>query len=170
MATTKVLGLDIALAQSGWAVLSYADGDLLDCGTIKTTAKQGLAERIVTIRDAVSGILADVRGPDFDVDVAIEDGIALRSGTATRYLAMAWGAAVVAVWDSERIEPHIVKPTEVKKLATGKGNAKKPEMVAAAQARWDDRITNDDIADAAWVAEHARLHMRNLFPDDGGTA
>lgn len=170
MATTKVLGLDIALAQSGWAVLSYADGELIDCGTIKTTAKQGLPERIAAIRDAVSGILTNACGSDFDVDVAIEDGIALRSGTATRRLAMAWGAAVVAVWDSQRIEPHIVKPTEVKQLATGKGNAKKPEMVAAAQARWDNRITNDDMADAAWVAEHARLHMHNLFPDGDGTA
>lgn len=165
MATTKVLGLDVALACTGWAVLSYADGDLIDCGEVKTSPKFGLLERLITIRDSVTEIITDVRGVDHDVDVAVEDGIAYQSGTTTRRLAMAWAMALTAVWESEGIEPHVMKPTEVKKLATGNGRAKKVAMVATAQSRWGDRITTDNIADAAWVAQHARLRMHSLFPE-----
>ena len=40
----------------------------------------------------------------------------------------------------------------IKKYATGKGNAKKPEMIAAAQARWpNQRILDDNQADALWI-------------------
>lgn len=42
--------------------------------------------------------------------------------------------------------------TTVKKALTGKGNALKPEMVAAAKARWPELgITTDDEADALGV-------------------
>ncbi|MCC8970119.1 hypothetical protein BSN85_12060 [Bradyrhizobium brasilense] len=38
--------------------------------------------------------------------------------------------------------------------ATGKGNAKKPEMRAAAKARWGNQLTEDE-ADAAWAGAYA---------------
>ena len=166
VATTAVLGLDVALSRTGWTTLSYTDGGLLDCGVVKTSPQLAFLERLVTIRDAVDEILDDVRGDEHDIDVAIEDGIAYRSGTTTRRLAMAWAMAVIAVWDAEGIEPHIVKPTEVKLLATGRGNAKKNEVQAAAVERWGPRMDDSDVADAAWVAEHARLRMRDLYPED----
>lgn len=43
------------------------------------------------------------------------------------------------------------QPT-VKKALTGKGNAKKPDMVAAAQERWPElKVTSHDVADALGV-------------------
>lgn len=40
----------------------------------------------------------------------------------------------------------------VKKALTGRGNAKKPEMMAAAQERWPDlKVTSHDVADALGV-------------------
>ena len=43
-------------------------------------------------------------------------------------------------------------PSEIKKHATGKGNANKEMMIAAAQARWTDAvIRGHDEADARWI-------------------
>jgi Holliday junction resolvasome RuvABC endonuclease subunit len=44
-----------------------------------------------------------------------------------------------------------------KKHATGKGNAKKPEMKAAAKARWGFDLSEDE-ADAAWAGAFALDH------------
>lgn len=43
----------------------------------------------------------------------------------------------------------------VKKTATGKGNASKEAMIAAAQRRWPEWSGDDNEADARWIAEAA---------------
>ena len=44
----------------------------------------------------------------------------------------------------------------IKKLATGKGNANKEKMLAAAQERWPElNITSPDHADALWISQCA---------------
>ncbi|TWA97534.1 hypothetical protein FBZ96_106593 [Bradyrhizobium stylosanthis] len=43
--------------------------------------------------------------------------------------------------------------SKLKKHATGKGNAKKPEMQAAAKARWGKDLGEDE-ADAAWAGAY----------------
>lgn len=60
---------------------------------------------------------------------------------------------------SGKIEYKGVSPTEVKKHATGKGNAGKPLMVAAAQAKWGNGITDDNEADALWILDFAQKSM-----------
>jgi Holliday junction resolvasome RuvABC endonuclease subunit len=40
----------------------------------------------------------------------------------------------------------------IKRIATGKGNAGKDEMIAAVMSRWGHRCETDDEADAHWVA------------------
>lgn len=45
-------------------------------------------------------------------------------------------------------------PGEIKKHATGKGNAKKDAMVDAARLRWPDKgIVSNDEADALWLLD-----------------
>jgi Holliday junction resolvasome RuvABC endonuclease subunit len=41
--------------------------------------------------------------------------------------------------------------TEIKKFATGKGNAKKDQMLAEAVKRWGDVVTDHNQADALWT-------------------
>lgn len=41
----------------------------------------------------------------------------------------------------------------VKKRATGKGNASKEAMIAAAEARWGVAVSSDNEADALWIGE-----------------
>ena len=54
---------------------------------------------------------------------------------------------------------HQAHTMTVKKFATGKGNAKKADMIAAALKQWPELPADisDDEADALWVAEHYRV-------------
>jgi Holliday junction resolvasome RuvABC endonuclease subunit len=70
---------------------------------------------------------------------------------------------LLAVWCHENIEAHEVAPSEVKCLATGRGNADKAAVTAAAVSRWGPTVDDSDIADACWVAEHCRLAMHRLY-------
>ena len=163
--TMHVIGFDVSLSRTGWAALTYEHGELVGAHTIPTDATMPLPARLDVIDQAVRAAIStfDRRG---GVDVAIESGFMARSGSVTRKLAMAWGVAVLAMWQrTGGIQPHEVAPNEVKKLATGRGDAKKDAVMEAAVARWGEQANDPDIADAAWVAEHCRLFMHAKFPD-----
>ena len=75
------------------------------------------------------------------------------------------GIVAVITSECEAHEPPIpyrgMHFAQVKKLATGKGNAKKDAMIAAAQARWPGHEFEDDNeADARWIAETAALELQ----------
>lgn len=157
----NVLGLDLALGRSGWAVLDYELGDLVDFGSVTTDPKTPTVERI-------SGIVAAVRRvitTENLCDVAIEDGWAGRNGTTTRRLAGVWWAVATTVWDATGIEPAPVQPSEIKRLACGRGDAAKGEVTLAALNRWG--ITDADIGDAAWCAEVLRLRLHTHYDREG---
>lgn len=69
--------------------------------------------------------------------------------------------AQIMVWCEENNVPYSGIPVaSIKKLATGKGNADKTKMVAAAKAKWPGHASDDDnAADALWIAETAAKAM-----------
>jgi hypothetical protein len=50
-----------------------------------------------------------------------------------------------------------VSPKEIKKFATGNGNASKDKMLAAATARWGQFTEDDNEADARWILEWSKV-------------
>ena len=53
-------------------------------------------------------------------------------------------------------------PTELKKFATGKGNAGKQQVLAAAQARWPEKkVIDDNEADALWLLALAERDLQH---------
>jgi Holliday junction resolvasome RuvABC endonuclease subunit len=63
------------------------------------------------------------------------------------------GAAVLAC-ELAGLPWSTIHLSKLKIHATGKGNAKKPEMQAAARARWSKDLGEDE-ADAAWAEAYA---------------
>jgi Holliday junction resolvasome RuvABC endonuclease subunit len=63
---------------------------------------------------------------------------------------------VLKVWCSDNKVEHVgVNMTEIKRHATGKGNAGKPDMVAAAKKKWPHKtIASHDEADALWLLDY----------------
>lgn len=154
-----IVGLDLALRSSGWAHLGFEDGDLLATGTIATTARDDISQCLRTIAAEVNAVCADA------ADVFVEQPIAHRSGTTTISIGMVHGAVLTAVPSTTPIIR--VGPTEVKRHATGRGNADKADMRRAAAMRWGELLPSDE-ADAAWVADLGR-HLILAAIDDHPT-
>jgi Holliday junction resolvasome RuvABC endonuclease subunit len=71
---------------------------------------------------------------------------------------------VIKHWCEERaILYRGYSPNEIKKHATGKGNAGKPEMVAAAKLKWPGFNGDDNEADARWLLD---LAMKEYGKDE----
>lgn len=64
---------------------------------------------------------------------------------------------VVKLWCEENVVQYRgYSPSEVKKHATGKGNANKEKMLAAAQAKWPGAaFVDDNEIDARWILDLA---------------
>lgn len=65
-------------------------------------------------------------------------------------------AALQMVCEERRVPYQGVAVATVKRLATGKGNANKSAMMAAARTRWPTIVPTEDEADALWIAEAFR--------------
>ena len=75
---------------------------------------------------------------------------------------LAWGfAAILSKWGEKRNIPYeCFGPTEIKKHATGRGNAKKSDVCAAAFQKWPEQnIVDDNVADALWLMDLARSQL-----------
>lgn len=89
------------------------------------------------------------------VDLVVVEQAHHRGGAATEY---AVGVTThVQSWCAEHgIEHTKLHGSKAKRLATGKGNAKKDAVLAAAIARWPGyAFATDDEADARFIAEAA---------------
>ena len=117
--------------------------------------------RLIRLR----GKLAEIReavGVDL---VVFEASRNLQHGNAVRVAAQI--QAVVECWCIDHgIEYRGYSPAEVKKHATGKGNAKKDAMMAGAMKRWKLAAVTEDQADALWLLDLAtsELALREPTP------
>ena len=61
---------------------------------------------------------------------------------------------VIKLWcERNKVQYRGYSPSEVKKLATGKGNAGKPLVIAAAKAKLGYAGSDDNEADALWILQ-----------------
>jgi len=88
--------------------------------------------------------------------VAYEEG-ARHAGVSAAHVYGGVIAVVSSLCEQNRIPYCGVPVGTVKKRATGRGNASKADMVAAAVRRWDIAAdVSTDEADALWIAETFR--------------
>lgn len=144
---TRILAFDLSLTRTGWA------GPMLtDFGTLvpPRTHDRGLP-RLFWIRER---IVAMSRA----ADVVVLEGLSFGSrGRAMLDLAGLGTVIRLALYDADK--PFIdVSPSTVKKLATGKGNADKAAVLAAAIRRLDYPGSDGNEADALWLIT-AGLHL-----------
>ena len=134
----------------GWA---YASGKAVVSGVweLKGSRFEGGGMRYVRMRRFLEEF-----GQSID-QVAFEE-VRGHKGTDAAHI---YGGivAMLTAWCEERSIPYEGIPVgTVKKRATGKGNADKPAVLAAARARWPEQALGDkdyDRADALWVLDCA---------------
>lgn len=134
---TSVLGIDPSLTATAVALDGVAE--------VLTTPRRG-SQRLAEIRDR---ILTRSLGVDLVVIEAPSFGSANRSA---KELGGLWWVIRLALHEDEA-DVIEVPPATLKKYATGKGNASKSEMLAAAIRRLDYPGADDNEADALWLEQ-----------------
>lgn len=149
---TNFIGLDLSTSCSGFAAVGE-DLSLIYYQEIKPKSSWGMADRCNFIAEEIVDNLA------YYTDFCI-----WAEAIGTRFIqsAMGMGRVHQAVADAlvrtglvettRSLAYSTVAPSVVKKFATGKGNAKKQDMINAAVGRWPGNKFTDNEADAALVA------------------
>lgn len=129
------LGLDLSLTATGIAHST---------GTVTIGARVKGAERLVTIRDKV------LRWYSCDkATLVVVEGYSYASVNQAHQVGELGGVVRVALYERD-IPVAVVSPGQRAKYATGRGNAKKAEVVSAISARSGLSFADDNQVDA-WI-------------------
>lgn len=154
------IGLDPSL--TGFGVAAVGPG--LDSTWLLSPKKRGV-DRLLEISYSLSDLFADIqRGEARIADVAIEDTVrASYSASALGELAGTVKITCHTVLEGQARYPLKVPPATLKKFATGRGNAKKVEVMLSAYKKWDKEFTDDNEADAYVLARIASGYATTLY-------
>jgi crossover junction endodeoxyribonuclease RuvC len=121
-----VLGIDPGTAATGYGVVSgepFGSLSLIECGVIRTHARDPLPSRLREIYDDVS-MLITRHHPDA---LSIEDVFYAKNVRTTVVLGHARGVILLAAQQAE-LAIHEYPPAEIKKAVVGSGSATKEQV------------------------------------------
>ena len=142
----RVLGIDPGTC-CGWAVLD-PDGARLASGTwdLKPRRHDGGGMRYVYLRRYLAELCTALEPQAIGYEA-----VRRHRGVDAAHVYGGIVATLTAVAESRTIPYQGLPVAQVKRAATGKGNASKEMMVEAAQAKWGP-VSGHDEADALWIA------------------
>jgi len=151
----KILALDPA-TKCGWAHSCGTSGtwDL----SIRRDESAGM--RLIRFRGKLDDILSAV-GIDVIVFEAARNCAPSMQGALVVQSEI---QGVLKLWCeslSPKVEYRGYSPSEIKKFATGKGNASKEAMVEAAKRHWPG-VGDDNEADALWILKLAQSQLSSI--------
>lgn len=154
----KILAIDPA-TKTGWA---FSDGP---CGVwdLRVKRDESAGMRLIRLRSK----LAEFSKAGVDL-LVFEAARNVGPGMQGALVVQAELQGVIKTWcEDGGVAYRGYSPTEIKKHATGKGNAGKAVMVEAAKLRWPDKdICDDNVADALWLLDLATEE----YGDCGGSS
>jgi crossover junction endodeoxyribonuclease RuvC len=121
-----VLGIDPGTATTGYGVVSgepFGSLSLIECGVIRTTARDPLPVRLRELYDDVRALIVR-HHPDV---LSIEDVFYAKNVRTTVVLGHARGVVLLAAQQAG-IEIHEYPPAEIKKAVVGTGSATKDQV------------------------------------------
>lgn len=135
----KVVGIDQSLNGTGFA---YRDGDAVMTGRVDPKKLRGIP-RLSYIKRTITEVL-DYAHPD----IAVMEEYAFSGGGGGRvfHIGEIGGVLKILLWE-RGIDVIIVGNKTMKRFIAGKGNAEKPEMVAAIKNRFGLIVDSHDEAD-----------------------
>lgn len=148
MAAMRVLALDLSLTATGWA--TFLDDDRVRHGTEKGPGKQRGTVRLQLWRDWLVGRLQT------RYDLAVIEGYAMGARGRAVFNIGEWGGVARLVLLDHHVPTVEVAPATLKKFATGRGNAPKPDMRMELFKRTDIDVADDNTVDALWLLAAAK--------------
>ena len=166
----RILGIDPGTARLGYGIIDAGDGyAAVDFGTIETSAKDTMAQRLLQLHQALTHLIA-THAP---VAMAIEQLFFSRNVTTAIAVGQARGVAMLAAAQAG-LPVTEYTPAEVKQAISGYGNADKQQVQFMVQLLLElDAVPHpDDAADALAIALcHGQSHaFQNRVSSSGGYA
>jgi crossover junction endodeoxyribonuclease RuvC len=123
--TIRILGIDPGLRRTGWGVVDVEGNRLIyvDCGSVATSDRGAVCERLVTIHDGLRRVV-DAFRPD---EAAVEATFVNKDATATLKLGQARGIALL-VPAQAGLSVAEYAPNLVKKTIIGAGHGEKTQI------------------------------------------
>jgi len=147
-----VLGIDPGTAVTGYGVVEPADGQsgrLIECGVIRTSPRQAMFRRLMTLYDGVTQLI-ERHAPTV---VAVETAFYGRNVRTTLTLGQTRGVVLLAAAKAG-VEVAEFPPATVKKSVVGEGGAAKAQVAYMVQRllRLKEAPAPSDAADACAIA------------------
>lgn len=155
----RIIALDLSLTETGWAAhVWHGTGHYgpSQAGVLKPPRSHSSGMR------RLDWIRAQVRMMcrHYDPAIVVVEGYSFGSkGQAVYGIAELGGVVRLALHDL-RTPFVVVPPASLKKYSTGRGNAKKEEVLVAAVKRLGYHGHNNNIADAMWLRQMAADHYQ----------
>lgn len=142
---SRVLGIDPGTA-CGWALLD--NSARVASGTWDLSVRRNESEgmRFVRLERQLNEVL------DSGIDLVAFEDVKRHLGTIAAHVYGGIVGMLKATCIKRGVAYQGILVQDVKKRATGKGNAKKDAMTNAAFERWGVSNLTDDEADALWIA------------------
>lgn len=149
MNTNIVLGLDLSLTQTGWAV----DGADVhrQWGVIKPKSKG--AERLLFIDRQIHELVAM-----YKPSLAVIENYAFGKSQGMAGIAEAGGVVRLALYRCG-IKYIEISPMAMKKFVTGRGNCEKSEIMMHCLKNWKVEIANNNAADAFGLCQFGMCYL-----------
>lgn len=145
----NILGIDPG-TNCGWSYRDANGNHTSGVWHLKGGRYEGGGMRFLRLRVYLDQIRAT-----HQIDMVAYEEVRGHKGTDAAHIYGGVVATIAAFCESEGIPYQGIPVGTVKKHATGKGNASKGMMYMAAVDRWKETITDDNEADARWIAECA---------------
>jgi crossover junction endodeoxyribonuclease RuvC len=158
----RILGIDPGLRDTGWGLIEVAGSRLgyLACGSIRTDAATGLAERLALIHRSLTSLIEDAR----PAEGAVEETFVNRDPRSALKLGQARGVALAAL-SLGGLAVSEYAANLIKKTVVGVGHAEKAQVAMMVKRLLPaSEATTPDAADALAVAichaQHRRARAR----------
>ncbi|MEN0000132.1 MAG: crossover junction endodeoxyribonuclease RuvC [Pseudomonadota bacterium] len=156
--TIRIIGIDPGLRATGWGIIEASGNSLrfIASGTVKSNPQTGLAERLVSLHEGLSLVIAE-KAP---AEAAVEATFVNKDAGATLKLGQARGIALL-VPALAGLAVAEYAPNAVKKAIVGAGHADKRQIetmvkMLLPKARWDSEHAADALAIAICHAHHRK--------------
>lgn len=144
-----IVAFDLSLTRTGWAsfALSRPESAVMGIASYGTIAPAG------TGMPRLNEVRRRVLERALDAELVLLEGYSFGSRQSHAHALGELGGVVrLALWEA-RYTVVDVPPACLKKYATGRGNAKKAEVLAAAIRRLNYQGADDNEADALWMVQ-----------------
>ena len=157
---TFVVGLDISMTDTGYAVLDTS-GEPVILSDVKPNKKVIVRDidRQLFILDNLTKMIEDDTMMADKVVVCIE-GYAFGSQVGKVFSRAELVGMIKRMLVLKDFEIYLVAPTSMKKFITGIGNARKAEVIAAAKEKYGFEGKNDNICDALCLAKYCYEYLK----------